>query len=90
MCCDDIECNGKLKHFVPVDGTYTYFRCTEDAAVMVVLNKNLEEKSIETHRFMEVTNGYKTGKEIISGKQLSDISKITVPARSAVIVELSK
>ncbi len=82
--------HGKLKHFVPVDGTYTYFRCTEDAAVMIVLNKNLEEKNIETHRFMEVTNGYKTGKEIISGKQLSDISKITVPARSAVIVELSK
>lgn len=82
--------NGKLKHFVPENGTYTYFRYTEDAAVMVVLNKNFEEKSIETNRFKEVTKGYKTGKEIVSGKQLSDISKITVPARSAVIVELSK
>lgn len=82
--------NGKLMHFVPENGTYTYFRYTDDAAVMVILNKNFEEKSIDTNRFKEVIAGYKTGKEIISGKQLTDISKIAVPARSAVIVELSK
>jgi len=81
---------GKLMHFVPENGTYTYFRYTDDAAVMVVLNKNLEEKSIDTSRFKEVMKGYKSGKEIISGTQLTDISKITIPARSAVIVELSK
>ncbi|HPF50255.1 MAG TPA: glycoside hydrolase family 13 protein [Draconibacterium sp.] len=82
--------NGKLMHFVPENGTYTYFRYTDDAEVMVILNKNFEEKSIDTNRFKEVMKGYKTGKEIISGTQLNDISKITVPARSAVIVELSK
>lgn len=82
--------NGKLMHFVPENGTYTYFRYTDDAVVMVILNKNFEEKSIDTNRFKEVIAGYKTGKEIISGKQLTDISKIAVPARSAVIVELSK
>lgn len=81
---------GKLTHFVPEEGTYTYFRSTDDEAVMVILNKNEEAKSIGTNRFKEVIAAYKTGKEIISGKQLDDISTITVPARSAVIVELSK
>ena len=57
---------------------------------MVILNKNEEEKTITTDRFKEVMNGYHSGKEIISGQQISDISKITVPAKSAVIVELRK
>ena len=82
--------NGKLMHFVPQDGIYVYFRYNENESVMVILNKNQEGKTIDTSRFHERISGYKTGKEIISGKQLSDISKITVPARSAVIVELSK
>lgn len=81
---------GKLMHFAPQDGTYAYFRHDDHKSVMVVLNKNAEEKVIDTFRFSEMISGYKTGKEIISGKQLSDISKITVPARSAVIVELGK
>lgn len=81
---------GKLMHFVPENGTYTYFRYTDDAEVMVILNKNFEEKSIDTSRFNEVLKGYKSGKEIISGKQFTDISKVAVPARSAVIVELNK
>jgi len=82
--------NGKLMHFVPQDGIYVYFRYNENESVMVILNKNQEGKTIDTSRFHERISGYKTGTEIISGKQLSDISKITVPARSAVIVELSK
>ena len=82
--------DGKLIHYIPEDGTYTYFRYTDDEAVMVILNKNKEDKTINTGRFEEVIAGYKSGKEIISGKQLSDISEVVVPARSAVIVELSK
>jgi len=81
---------GKLMHFVPEDATYTYFRYTDDEAVMVVLNKNETDKTIETDRFNEVLGTYTSGKEIISGEQLEDISNITVPARSAVIIELSK
>ena len=82
--------HGKLMHFVPEDATYTYFRYTDDEAVMVILNKNEEEKVIDTNRFKEVISDYKSGKEIISGTNISDISEVTVPAKSAVIVELSK
>lgn len=82
--------HGKLMHFVPEDATYTYFRYTDDEAVMVILNKNNEAKNIKTDRFKEVINGYKSGKEIISGEIISDLSEVTVPAKSAVIVELNK
>jgi glycosidase len=80
--------DGKLMHFVPEEATYTYFRYTEDEAVMVILNKNTEAKTIKTDRFKEVICGYTSGKEIISGKTISDISEVTIPAKSAVIVEL--
>jgi glycosidase len=81
---------GKLTHFVPEDATYAYFRYTDDEAVMVILNKNETAKTVKTERFKEVIADYKSGKEVISGKTLSDISEVVVPAKSAVIVELSK
>ena len=82
--------HGKLMHFVPEDATYTYFRYTDDEAVMVILNKNESEKTVQTDRFKEVMSEYTAGKEIISGKDISDISEVVVPARSAVIVAVKK
>jgi hypothetical protein len=77
-------------HFAPQDGVYVYFRYTENNTVMVILNKNTEQKAIDTSRFKEVISDYTSGNEIISGKQLADISKITVPARQAMIIELDR
>lgn len=82
--------DGKLMHFVPEDATYSYFRYTDEEAVMVILNKNDEARTIKTDRFEEVISGYTSGKEIISGQNISDLSEVVVPAKSAVIVELSK
>jgi len=79
---------GKLMHFVPEDGTFTYFRYTNDEAIMVILNKNNEAKTIKTDRFKEVISGYVSGKEVISGKLIHDISTVNVPAKTAVIIEL--
>ncbi len=82
--------NGKLMHFVPQDGVYTYFRYNNDEAVMVLLNKNETEKTVSTSRFSEIINRYKSGKEIIMGKLIEDISEIKIPAKTALIVELQK
>lgn len=82
--------NGKLMHFIPQDGIYTYFRYNENEAVMVVLNKNKSESTLSTDRFKEIISGYKSGEDIISSKQISDISEIKIPAKSAMIIELNK
>ncbi len=82
--------NGKLMHFVPQDGIYTYFRYDNNEAVMVVLNKNKTEKTVSTNRFSEIIKEFKTGNEIISGKIVEDISEIKIPAKTAMIVELQK
>ena len=63
---------GNMKHFAPQDGVYVYFRYNDDHAVMVVLNKAPEEKTISCDRFKEVTAGYHSGKEIITSSNIED------------------
>ncbi|MGV8134817.1 MAG: alpha-amylase family glycosyl hydrolase [Mangrovibacterium sp.] len=80
--------SGKLLHFAPQDGIYVYFRYSEKEAVMVVLNKNGEERTLSTDRFQEITAPYKSGKDVVSQAQIDDLNRIRVPARSAMIIEL--
>ena len=80
--------SGELKHFVPVDGVYVYFRYNQNGTVMVVLNKNNQEKTIDTSRFNEIMGNCTSGKEIISGITITDMKNLHVPAMSAMIIEL--
>ncbi|MEI7726821.1 MAG: glycoside hydrolase family 13 protein [Bacteroidota bacterium] len=79
---------GKFRHFIPADGIYIYFRYNEKSTVMVVMNNNEETKTIETRRFNEFLKKFKSGTEIISGNSLNDLSKLTIPAKSVIIIEL--
>jgi glycosidase len=79
---------GKMMHFLPDNGIYTYFRYNNRETVMVILNKNNEEKTLDTQRFKEVMGSYSTGKEIITSKKISNLKEIKVPAKSAMIIEL--
>lgn len=81
---------GKLMHFVPENGVYTYFRYNVSEVVMVMLNNGDTEKKVDTNRFSEITKGYKKGKEIITSKEISNISEITIPAKTAMVIELQK
>jgi hypothetical protein len=57
---------------------------------MVVLNKNEAETTLSTQRFNEILYPYASGTEIISGKEINDLSNITIPARSVFIVDLNR
>ena len=80
--------SGKLKHFAPEDGVYVYFRYNQNKKVMVVMNKNAQEKTIDTNRFSETMANCTSGKEIISGTTITDLTNLKVPAMSAMIIEL--
>jgi len=80
--------SGALKHFVPENGIYVYFRYNQSGKVMVVLNKNQEAKALDTARFGEVMAGCTSGKDIISGASITDLSSVKVPAMSDMIIEL--
>jgi len=81
--------DGKLIHFVPFEGTYSYFRYNNDEAVLIILNKNESKKVLETSSFNEILSKYSSGTDVISSNEISDLSTITIPAKSAMIIELN-
>ena len=81
---------GKLKHFIPRDGVYTYFRYDKNNTVMVAMNNLEEPQTVATGRFNEMLKGFRTGREIISGTTIQDLSRLTIPGKSVLIIELKK
>jgi glycosidase len=79
---------GNLTHFVPVDNVYVYFRWNDDETVMVLINGQEEEQTVDTGRFSERMQGYTGGKEVISGAEIDDLGTIMIPGRTAFILEL--
>ena len=79
---------GSLRHFIPQDGIYTYFRYNLHDTVMVAMNNNEVEKTFETRRYVEFLKNHKTGTDIISGQTLKDLSNLTLQAKSAMVIEL--
>lgn len=80
--------SGKLMQFYPEDGVYVYFRYNDSKTVMVIMNQNNKNVNVETTRFAERIKSSKTAKNIVSDKVVNDISKIDVPAKGVLILEL--
>ena len=84
----EVISSGKLTHFVPENNIYVYFRHTENNCVMVILNNNNSNQTINTDRFLEVISKYNTGFEIISGSEITNLKQIKINKKSAIIIEL--
>jgi neopullulanase len=79
---------GKLLHFVPFDGMYVFFRYNDKEKVMVVMNKNPQEKQLKTDRLSEMLNGCSTATDVVSGKTWNDFSNLVIPPKTTLILEL--
>lgn len=81
---------GKTKNFVPKDEVFTYFRYNDKESVMVVINNNIKDQTLDLKYFEESLKGFSKGKEVISGKEFSLQNTLTVPAKTPFIIELEK
>ncbi len=79
---------GKMKHYVPENNVYVYFRYTDNKSVMVVLNNSSKTQNIKTNRFQESIQNYTAGKEVLTGKTIDLKNEITIEAKSSLIIEL--
>lgn len=79
---------GKLRHFVPENGMYVYFRFDVNKKYMVILNKNKTRQTLDPGRFDEVILASKTGTDVVSGEQFRLDAPMTIPALSPLILEL--
>ncbi len=85
---NDIIHTGKTKHYLPENGIYVYFRYNEKGSVMVVLNNNEKEQSLNLKRFAESLNGFTEAKDALSGNEILLDTNLIVPAKSPLILEL--
>ena len=84
--------SGKTKHFIPQNNVYVYFRYNDNESVMVIINANPEKQTIKLNRFAEALNGFTSGKDIISDKNLSisQSGEVTIEGKTSMIIELKK
>lgn len=82
--------DGKLTHFIPADNTYVFFRHTDNEAVMVIMNKNEESKSIDRSRFAEFLDNYTTGTNIVDGTTIDVSQNFEIGPKQTAIFELKK
>ena len=80
---------GKMKHYIPEDNVYVYFRYTDSKSVMVVLNNSAKSQTFKTNRFQESIKNYSIGKDIITGKSFDLKNDMTVESKSVLILELN-
>ena len=79
---------GKTMQYLPSEGLYVYFRYDSGQTVMCVLNTSDKEKEIRLTDYAERTNGFKSGKDVISGTIIS--GNFTLAPKKISIIELSK
>jgi len=87
----DVIHMGAFKHFVPENNTYVYFRYNKDECIMVAFNNSPNEmKAIKTDRFAECMNGYNYAINVLTGESLNYLDALTLPPKSAIVLELKK
>ena len=80
---------GKLMQFIPEKEIYVYFRYDNQKTVMVVYNSSDKEQTTTTERYFERIQGAKRAKNVITDETV-DLSSLTIPGKSTLVLELVK
>jgi len=79
---------GKLKHYLPKDGIYTYFRYTSDETLMVVINKNDKPTTLDLDRFQESLGGFTVGTNVLTQESIDLGKSIELSPKTPLILQL--
>ncbi len=77
---------GSLKHFLPEDHMYVYFRSFRDDNVMVIINKSIKPQLFNASRFKECIGDKVYGVDVISKTKIS-FNEFLVNPGTAYIIE---
>ena len=81
---------GKLTHYIPENGVYVYFKEYKNNTIMVLLNNTTEVKSVDLSRFSESIGDNTKGRSALTRQGWEELKIIEIPAKSPLIIELSK
>jgi glycosidase len=82
---------GKMTHFFPHDGIYSYVRShkngEQNQQLWVFLSKNSVAQPINVARYTELSPDKCIFKDVLNGKQYTELSTITIPAQAWLMLE---
>lgn len=81
---------GKMKHYLPINNVYVYFRTLNEKSVMVVVNNNKEAQNLDLTTYEESLVGYTKGTEVLTSSKIEISKSLAVPAQDVLIIELQK
>jgi glycosidase len=81
---------GKTLHYVPQEDVYVYFRYLRKHRVMVVVNNNSKDQTLDLNRFEEGISGQTLAYEVLSDHHFTLGNSLEIPAETALIIELNE
>ncbi|HZV64691.1 MAG TPA: glycoside hydrolase family 13 protein [Telluria sp.] len=78
---------GKLLHYIPQDGRYVYFRYDGRQTVMVVLNKDASDGTLDLARFKAMIKGAARGRNVITGETVDLQAPLALKAMTSIAIE---
>jgi glycosidase len=78
---------GKLLHYLPQDGRYVYFRYDGQQTVMVVLNKNAANGTLDLARFQSMIKGAAQARNPLTGETVDLRAPLALKAMTSVVLE---
>jgi len=79
---------GLLTQYAPENDTYVFFRYNDKETIMVIINNNETDQTLQTDRFAESLKTYTSGTDVLTGVKYDLTSSIILPKESALILEL--
>lgn len=79
---------GKLLQYVPENNCYVYFRYNDKERVMVVINNNPNEVTLNLKRFEEGIQESKTGTDFLTDKQMKLNTELKIAGKTSMVIEL--
>lgn len=80
---------GKLMQFIPREGTYLYFRYTDQQTVLVIANSSDKSVKPDWSIYRERTSGFTKARDVITGETFS-IEGWSIDAKDSRVLELLK
>jgi glycosidase len=80
---------GKLMQFIPRDGTYLYFRYTDQQTVLVIANSSEKSHKPDWSVYRERTNGFTKARDVITG-EIFPLEGWSIGAKESRVLELLK
>ena len=81
---------GRLVHFIPQDNVYVYFRVHEEQTVMVIMNNNDEEKTIDKSRFAEILERFSKAENVVESSTVDLNKELLIKGKTTIIMELKR